>query len=422
MNGHVPLSLRAYGLATALAEPLAPLLLAARARRGKEAAHRLGERLGRAGVTRPDGALVWLHGASVGEGLSLLPLVERIRATRPELVVLVTSGTRTSAELLARRLPPGVIHQYAPVDAPRAVAGFLDHWRPDLGLFAESELWPNLILAARRRGTRLALVSARMTEASARGWARRPAAARAILGAFDAILAQDALSQARIEALGGRVAGRLNLKRLGAPLAADADEVAALKAAFGDRRIVLAASTHPGEEILIATAVGRMAGDPLPIIAPRHPERGDAVAAELRRAGFSVARRSAPAEPVDRIDVYLADTLGEMGLFLRLADVVVMGGGFCPGVGGHNPLEAAQLGAGVLSGSQVFNHADLYDEMVAAGAAVIVRDSTELERELTALLAAPKALREFGAKACAYASAQAGRFEEGWRVIAPMLP
>ncbi len=467
-----PLSLRLYALATGLAEPLAPLLLSSRVRRGKEDAARLGERLGRADRARPEGQLVWLHGASVGESVSLLPLVARIRAERPDLTVLVTSGTRTSAQLLANRLPAGAIHQYAPVDAPAAVARFLDHWRPGLGLFAESELWPNLILGAQRRGVRLALISARMTEASAQGWARRPAAARAMLSGFTAILAQDDASAARFQALGGHVTGRLNLKRLGAPLEVDATQVAELKGAFGDRRIILAASTHPGEETLIADAVRESPGRPLLIIAPRHPERGESVAGELSAHGFNVIRRtkilpprgrgttrsvvggvrsvSEPAEQVSglpetgaagvappppiggppppmgedlsRIDVYVADTLGEMGLFYRLADLVIMGGSFVPGVGGHNPLEAAQLAVGVITGPERFNHADPYAEMIAAGAALGIDGAPSLAGELTGLLTAPERLRGLGENARAYAAAQAGAFEDGWRAIAPLLP
>jgi 3-deoxy-D-manno-octulosonic-acid transferase len=393
-----PLSLRLYGLATGLAEPLAPLLLSSRARGGKEDAARLGERLGRPSQPRPDGALVWLHGVSVGEGLSLLPLIDRIRAERPDLSVLVTSGTLTAAELLAKRLPAGVAHQYVPLDAPGAVARFLDHWRPDLGLFVESELWPNLILGARRKGVRLALVSARMTEKSARGWAWRPSAARAILGAFAAILAQDAASAARLE-------------------------VAALKAVIGERRIILAASTHAGEELLIAAALRAIPGHPLLIIVPRHPERGEAIAAELGRAGFTVDRRSQILPPPgEDLDVYLADTLGETGLFYRLADVAVMGGGLVSGVGGHNPIEAARLGVGVVTGADVFNHADVYDEMVQAGGALMVRDRPDLERTLAGLLASPEQLRALGEHARAYAAAQIDGFEDGWRAIAPLLP
>ena len=170
MSGSLrPLPLALYAAATGLMAPFAPALLRARARRGKEDPARLGERLGRPTAARPAGPLVWLHGVSVGETQSLLPLVAALRERRPDALVLVTSGTVTAAGLLAQRLPAGAIHQFAPVDAPGAVAGFLDHWRPDLAVFVESEIWPNLVLAARARGVRLALVSARMTEASARG-------------------------------------------------------------------------------------------------------------------------------------------------------------------------------------------------------------------------------------------------------------
>ena len=173
-----PLPLIAYRLATRALEPLAPRLLDARARRGKEDPVRVDERMGFTRAERPDGDLVWLHGVSVGESLSLLPLVERFVKTRPDLTVLVTSGTVTSARILAERLPAGVIHQYAPVDGPETVARFLDHWRPALAVFVESELWPNLLLEAHRRGVRLALVSARLTEKTVENWARFPASAR----------------------------------------------------------------------------------------------------------------------------------------------------------------------------------------------------------------------------------------------------
>ncbi len=215
-----------YRLATAVLEPLAPLALRWRAHKGKEEAGRIRERLGRASLPRPEGPLVWLHGASVGESLSLLPLIDRIRAERPDINILVTSGTVTSAGLLAKRLPTGVIHQYAPVDGPLAVRRFLDHWRPDAGLFAESELWPNLIDDAADRGVKLALVSARITEQSAEGWAKRPAAAHSLLSSFKLILPQDKASAERLTALGATPGPLLNLKYVGAPLTCDSDELA----------------------------------------------------------------------------------------------------------------------------------------------------------------------------------------------------
>ena len=213
-----PLSLGLYRGATSLIGLAVPAILRGRVKTGKEDAARLGERLGHASRSRPTGPLVWLHGASVGETVSLLPLVERLRATRPDVSVLVTSGTMTSADLLARRLPPGAFHQYIPVDTPGAAARFLDHWKPDLAVFVESELWPNLLLGAKARGVTLALVSARMTEGSAKGWRRFPAAARAVLRTFDLVLPQDVRTGVRLKDLGALVDGYANLKLVGEAL------------------------------------------------------------------------------------------------------------------------------------------------------------------------------------------------------------
>ncbi|MFC3079000.1 3-deoxy-D-manno-octulosonic acid transferase [Phenylobacterium terrae] len=415
------LALGAYRAATGLAEPLAPALLNGRARRGKEDPARIAERLGRPTAPRPAGPLAWLHAVSVGEAVSILPLAQALRARRPELSVLVTSGTRTSAELLAKRLPQGALHQYAPVDGPAAVARFLAHWRPDLGIFVESELWPNLILQARRAGVRLALLSARMTEASARGWSRAPAAAAELLAAFDLILAQDEATAARLQRLGGSPSGRLNLKLVGEPLPCDADELARLKAGLAGHPAVLAASTHPGEEALIARA-WRAAGAPgLLIVAPRHPDRGPAVAAELTALGLTAALRSRGEAP-GGADVYLADTLGELGLFFRLAAVTVMGGAFVPGVGGHNPLEPARLGCAVVTGADVFNAADVYAEMAEAGAVVVVGDEAELAATLRDLLATPDRASSLGAAALAYAQRQGAALDEALARLSPLLP
>jgi 3-deoxy-D-manno-octulosonic-acid transferase len=416
-----PLPLALYAAATGLLAPLAPALLRARAREGKEDPARLGERLGRANRPRPEGPLVWLHGVSVGESQSLLPLVTALRARRPDLAVLVTSGTVTSAAVLAGRLPAGVIHQFAPVDSPGAVARFLDHWRPHAGLLVESELWPNLILAAKARGVRLALVSARITEASARGWARSPASARSVLGAFDLILPQDAETASRLRALGAATAAGLNLKLVGEPLPADEAGLAGFRTAVAGRPVVLAASTHAGEETLIARAA-QAVGAPLLVVAPRHPDRGAAVAAGLAAAGFTVARRGAGESLKPETTAYVADTLGEMGLFLRLADVVVMGGAFAEGVGGHNPLEAARLGKPILTGPAAFNARAIYDAMFAEVAALEARDEAALARHLTGLLANPMIARRVGEAALSFAERQGAALGEALALLEPLLP
>ena len=413
----LPLAL--YAAATSLLEPLAPAILRARAGKGKEDPDRLNERLGRPGAVRPEGPLIWLHGVSVGESLSLLPLIAALRRSHPGVALLVTSGTVTSARLLAQRLPQGVIHQFAPVDSPSAAARFLDHWRPAAALFVESELWPNLILAAQARGVRLALLSARMTEASARGWARTPSSAAALLSAFDLILPQDGATQARLTALGATPGPMLNLKLAGLPPPVDDALAATLRSAINGRKVVLAASTHPGEEPLIA---GAIAPGALLIVAPRHPERGPQVAADLAGRGFSVARRAA-GEPLTRATTaYVADTLGEMGALFCVADVVVMGGSFVEGVGGHNPLEPARLARAIVTGPNAFNARDVFAEMFAEVAAIEAADLEALARHVRGLLDNPLIARRIGEAALTYANRQGAALEAAMALLKPLLP
>lgn len=416
-----PLSLQLYAAALGLLEPLAGPLLARRVKAGKEDAARLGERLGHAKVTRPEGRLVWLHGVSVGESMSLLPLVSALKARRPELALLVTSGTRTSAELLAKRLPAQVIHQYIPLDAPGAVRRFLDHWEPDLGVLVESELWPNLILGAHERRVKLALLSARMTEGSAQGWAKVPAAAKLVLDAFDLIAPQETETQMRLKRLGARTSPLLNLKTVGEALPVDAAELARLETAVGDRRVVLAANTHPGEDEIVIQGF-RQAGlaDTLLVIAPRHPARGEAIAGLL--AGFEVGRRAAGEPLTAQTTAYVADTLGEMGLLYSLADVVVMGGSFLPGIGGHNPLEPARLEKPILTGPHTFNATSLYADLFAQAAAIEAADSAELARHLRGLATYPHIGRRMGEAALAYADRQGGALDQAMALLEPLLP
>jgi len=416
-----------YRLLTRLLEPLAPRLLDARAKQGKEDPVRVDERLGLTTVARPAGDLVWLHGVSVGETLSLLPVVERIRRQRPDLAILVTSGTLTSAQLLAQRLPAGVIHQFAPVDAPGAVAAFLDHWQPSLAVFVESELWPNLILEARRRGVKLVLASARITEKTVEGWRRFPSAVRQILCAFDRILPQDETSAARLHSLGARIDGHVNLKLSGEAPPHDAAAFTRLSAAIGDRPVVVAASTHDGEEIAIVRALDKLADRLCLILVPRHPARSADIATALTRDGYRFARRSQGHEPDRDTDLYLADTLGEMGLFLRLADVVVMGGSFSaalekPPVGGHNPLEPARLGKPAVTGPDMSNWATVTDALVEAGGLAIVQAPWDLPAVLAPLLANTDAARVMGERGRRAATEAGSGLDRLWETLAPLLP
>ena len=415
--------LTAYRLVMGALEPLAPVILQMRARADKEDSERFGERLGYASMPRPAGELVWLHGASVGETLSLLPLVEALKGERPDLTLLVTSGTVTSAHILGRRLPRGVIHQYLPLDTPAAARRFLAHWRPGLAILVESELWPGLLSQAKASGIRLALLGARLSENSVKGWARAPRSARALLGAFDVILAQDELSRHRIEALGGRVAGELDLKKAGAPLDCDEADLNRLKTAIGGRKVLVAASTHPGEEELIA-AVLQATPDPKPllILVPRHPERGGAIAAALSANGMAIARRSHGEPIADEVQIYLADTLGELGLIYRLADLVIMGGSLTGGVGGHNPLEPARLGLPIVSGPDTANFSEAYAGLISAQAAFKADDQAALTRLVIDLLGDPTLRREMGRRAMAFGDGDHKALDTALRALHPFLP
>ena len=374
-----PLSLRAYRLATQLASPLAVTLLHLRALQGKEDRKRLSERFGFASLDRPAGIVIWLHGISVGECLSLLPLAVAFTQSDPPCTVLITSGTRAAAASMADRAPPGVLHQYAPIDTPKAVDRFFRHWRPALGVIAESELWPNLIRSAETRGIRLALVSAKLSAGSYRRWRRLGSAARAILGGFSLVLARDHATAAKLGDLGIAVAGLADLKFGAAKLPVASAELLRLKASLADRRVVVAVSTHPGEDQLVLECFLQsqaLAVHGLLIIVPRHPDRGPDVERMVVSKGQSVSRRTAGGAP-NGVRVYVADTLGELGLWYRLADLAIIGGSLIPGVGGHNPLEAARLNTPFVVGPHV-DAWPIYGELVRLGATHIAASPTAL--------------------------------------------
>ncbi len=414
-----------YRLTTRLGGPLFGLALRHRARRGKEDPDRLPERLGRTSLPRPAGPLLWLHGASVGEALAVLPLLEALLGARPNLQALVTTGTVTSARLMAERLPARARHQFAPVDRPDAWRRFLEHWRPDLLLLVESELWPNLILESRRRGVTMALINARMSERSARRWRRLPGAAADLLGGFELCLAQSAADRERLQALGAApVIASANLKAAAPPLPASAAALAELRAAFGARPTWLAASTHPSEEALLLETHRRVAHrlpGLLTILAPRHPERGPALASWLRSQGVGAARRSQSEPPDAGCAFYLADTLGELGVLYRLAPVAFLGKSLTAPGGGQNPLEAARLGCPVLFGPHMANFAELSARLVEAGGARQVRDAGELAAAIAQLIEDPSARAEMAGRARAAAAAEADALGGILAALGPLL-
>ncbi|MEM6742812.1 MAG: 3-deoxy-D-manno-octulosonic acid transferase [Pseudomonadota bacterium] len=397
-----PPSLRLYLAAARAAGPLMRPLLARRAARGKEDPARLEERLGLASLPRPPGPLAWFHAASVGESLSVLPLIAALRAARPDATPLLTTGTRTAAGLAAERLPDGALHQFAPVDGGAGPRRFAAHWRPDLAVWVESEIWPALVHAAAEGGARMAMVNARMSERSAARWAKAPAMIAALLGRFEVVLTQDEAAAARLRTLGARGAVAAGSLKAGA---APPDRPAAreaLAAACAGRPIWLAASTHVGEEAAVAEA-HRATGllGLLTLAAPRHPERGAEVAALFQAAGLTVTRRSQGETPGSDTEVHVLDTLGEMGAWYRLAPAAFLGASLVP-LGGHNPHEPAALGCAVLHGPHTENFAEDFAALAAAGGAVQVNGGAGIGREVAALLRdAPR--REAMARAAAEA-------------------
>jgi 3-deoxy-D-manno-octulosonic-acid transferase len=409
-----PFLYQAWVAASAAMLPFAARQSVSKLRRAGVEVHRAHEKLGHASAPRPKGKLIWFHAASVGESLSVLALIDRMGRALPEAHFLITSGTATSARLVGQRLPQRTQHQFAPLDAPGPLKRFLNHWQPDAALFVESELWPQMLRRTHARGTAMALINARLSQRSIARWQKQPALARYLFGVFDLILTQnDAMAEAMvsISAPADRVARGINLKSMAGPLPQDEDALFEARAALGHRPVWIASSTHPGEEKSVLEAHRQLLErfpDLCLILAPRHPERGNEVAELIGSAGLNFTRRTRGDMPGEQ--VFLADTLGELGTWYALSDVVFLGGSLHP-IGGHNPYEVAQAGAMVLSGTHVANFAETYAEMEAAGAARLVAGTQDLAERVADLLSNDIARAKGVASAKAYAEAQTDKLD-----------
>lgn len=394
--------LRAYTLAGLVLTPLIHHWLHRRAARGKEDRARMGERFGHASIARPTGQLVWLHAASVGEAQSVLTLVRAMLEAQPERTVLVTTGTVTSAALMAQHAVPRVIHQFIPVDTSCAAKRFLRHWKPDLALWVESEFWPQLLLQTHAARIPLLLINARLSARSFARWQRWPRSIRRVLHCFDTVFAGSGDDATRLRALSAtNVQEAGNLKFDAAPLTVDAAALATLTAQCGDRPIWLAASTHGNEEFMIARAHQQLQQQfptLLTLLVPRHAVRGDSIASELRSSGLTLAQRSRNEPITAATQLYLADTMGELGTFYALAPIVFLGGSLIAH-GGHNPLEPARQQCAILSGPYVHNFASISEQLVAADGMRIVPDLDGLVSQVAQLLHHPDEARTLAQRA-----------------------
>ncbi|MEO1080894.1 MAG: lipid IV(A) 3-deoxy-D-manno-octulosonic acid transferase [Pseudomonadota bacterium] len=386
--------------------PLIVLRMLWRSRRAPAYRQRLGERLGF--LSLPDAGpepapLLWIHAVSLGETIAAGPLIERLLQTRPGWRVLVTTTTPTGSAQLRKLFGERVLHVYAPWDTPGAVARFLRRVRPDLLVLMETELWPNMINGCRESGCAVVLANARLSERSARGYARIAGLTGTILGGLDRVAAQAESDAQRFVDLGldpQRVTVCGSIK-FDVQLDADLRRNAALlreRWQLTDRPVCLVASTHRGEDPIALELLARLRQDhprTVLILAPRHPERFDEVATLTTNAGYVLRRRSAGDELEEASDVMLVDTLGELLQLFGVADLAVIGGSFIPN-GGHNPLEAALWGIPVIAGPSMFNFAEVSAGLEAAGALQRVADGEELGAVAEALLANPEDARRRG--------------------------
>ncbi len=422
MADSLPITLRVYQKLAAAAVPLSPVLIQRRLKQGKEDPARVNERRGMTEDVRPHGPLVWIHGASVGEVLAAAALIEKLRALN--LRILLTSGTVTSAAVAAKRFPPDVIHQYVPYDSPRYVARFLDHWQPSLALFIESDLWPNLILSGAARRLPMVLINGRMSHRSFPRWRRISRTIEALLGRFEVCLAQSAVDAERFVALGSRnviTTGNLKLDVQAPP--ADGTRLERLTAVTRGRPVIVAASTHPGEEEILIEVHRELAGHfpgLLSVIVPRHPNRGEAIAGAVAASGLRVALRSHEDLPTATTDIYVADTMGELGLFYRFAPIVFMGGSLVEH-GGQNPIEAVKLGAAIVHGPHVFNFTDIYDALDVAGGAKQADGQQALVKLLGQWLADPAARQASVRAAGGVVDQLGGALERTFAALEPYL-
>lgn len=381
--------MKLYYWLSLLITPLLWVWLRYRAWKGKEDRTRLRERMGRVSIARPHGTLIWIHAASVGESNSVLPLIQRLHELAPSLHVVLTTGTLSSATLMNKRLPERAFHQFVPIDSPLAVGRFLRKLRPDMAIWVESEFWPNLLQMTAQQSIPLYLVNARLSERSAKRWRLARQSFLALMAHFRVIYAGSGEDKSRLHHLGVEAVEYVGNLKYDAPAPpADPVQTSEIMQNIGDRRIWLASSTHPGEEAVVAEVhqqVREVFPELLTIVVPRHPHRVEAICEAMKQHKLTVARRSKKQIILPETDLYLADTLGELGTFYRLAGVVFMGGSFIPH-GGHNPIEPALLDCAILCGPHMHNFSSIVNELRKAGALIQVDTVAALSEQVVDLL------------------------------------
>ncbi|EJW21361.1 hypothetical protein IMCC14465_11570 [alpha proteobacterium IMCC14465] len=420
----MPLMFYIYRAVTWLIGPLTSILFRLRKKIGREDGFRKFERRGFAGMARPKGLLIWVHVASVGEMVTVLPLIRKLLEKFPEAQALLTSGTVTSAKIANDNPHERIIHQYVPMDHPGFAKRFVKHWRPDIGLFVESEIWPNLMHRAEQNNVPLFLINARMSQNSFKNWKRFPISVRHLLNQFNLILAQDSHSCVRYEMLGAkRIITAGNLKYDTPPLPYKATELQKLNQAIGNRPIWLAASTHETEEVSVAETHKNLKDKHpglLSIIAPRHPQRGESLVKQLTEMNLTIARRSENQTIKADTDIYLADTIGDMGLLYRLCEIAFIGGTLTPR-GGQNPLEAARLNTAIFYGPSTENFSEMFTLMKDEDAGRAITTQNDMTDMVDLLLSDATFRKKLSTNALKLIDKNKGATEETLTAVTPFL-
>ncbi len=417
--------LRTYSMGTRLLQPAVPLLLKYRERKGKEEPGRTGERQGKASAKRKRGQLIWFHAASVGETIAILHLIERLASRRPKVQLLLTTGTVTSAKLARTRLPKSAIHQYIPLDTPRFMQRFLDHWKPDVAILTESEIWPNLIRESRLRNIPLTLINGRISQNSFRRWRKRSSVSRPLFTSLDLVLAQNDRYATYFERLGSRNVHAVgNLKMDAPPPPVDKAALAKLQKSIGSRPVLLAASTHQGEEEIVGhvhLALKKDFPGLLTIIVPRHPERGLEICSLLKANGLVCSQRTDCDAPASGDDIFVADTIGELGLFYAVAPLAFVGGSLVPH-GGQNPIEAILHDSAVITGPNVHNFEEAYTALLEADGCVEVTSEAELTLQVRKIMKDKKSRKQLITNASEVIANRRGALDATLEALEPYLP
>lgn len=419
--------LRIYSSVMGASSFLLRSLLKRRCRKGKEDPQRLGERMGQPGHERPEGKLIWIHAASVGESQSALILIQALLERHKEAHVLITTGTVTSAHLMEKRLPSRALHQYYPVDHPKWVAGFLDHWQPDMAIWMESEIWPNMLAGIKKRQIPAAVVNGRLSPRSFKRWKKAGNEIGKLLDVFSIVLTQTDEDADYFTGLGARnVIVSDNLKYSAAPLPYDENDLERMQKAVSGRTLWVFASTHDPEEEMacrIHQHLQKKVPDLLTIIVPRHPERRNTIVKACDKYGVkTILRGDNKTLPSKEDQIYIVDTFGELGLFYRLCPLACIGRSFSKdGGGGHNPIEAAQLGCAVMHGPLVQNLAEIYQEFDKAGAAIMLKNEQDFQKRLERLLSDSDGLDNLQDKATRFAQKKGQVLDTVMKALEPLL-